>query len=113
MCRMMIVLSAVLMQGTGRADEVTIRKDGVFELDGKAVFPLGFTTMPAPAALAPSGRLAYSELARHGMVFNRCGGPNWNKAAEDALDLMLDQAARSGVYCAIYLPDLKIGRAHV
>jgi hypothetical protein len=103
---MMILPALLFLHALARPADVTIRKDGVFELDGKAVFPIGFTTMPKPEAFAPSGKPAYSELARHGMVFNRCGGPKWNQAAEDALDRMLDQAAQSGTYCAIYLPDL-------
>ncbi len=102
----MILPAFLFLHSLARPADMVIRTDGIFEMDGQAVFPIGFTTMPAPEAFAPSGKRAYAELARHGMVLNRCGGPKWNPAAEEALDRMLEQAAQSGTYCAIYIPEL-------
>lgn len=104
--RYAIASACVLLPSLAWPADFSIRKNGVFEIDGRPVFPIGFTTMPAPGAFAPSGRLAYAELARHGAVFNRCGGPKWDKVAEQALDRMLDHAAETGSYCAAYIPYL-------
>src|SRR5262249_7145592 len=94
---------------TAHAATVTIRADGVFELDGKPAFPIGFTTAPAVGARAPAGGNAYAELATNGVVFNRCGiAGNWNSQSEAALDAIMDQAAKSGLLCAIYIPDLAV-----
>src|ERR1051326_3427793 len=80
---------------------VTIRPDGVFQFDGKPAFPIGFTTAPAPGA--------YSELSRNGVVFNRCGlTAKWTPESEAALDKIMDDAARTGMLCAIYIPDLTV-----
>ncbi len=88
---------------------VTIRTDGVFQFDGKPAFPIGFTTAPAPGAKAPSGGDAYAELARNGVVFNRCGSTaKWGVEVEAALDGMMDHAAKTGMRCAIYIPDLTV-----
>jgi hypothetical protein len=89
------------------AESVTIRSDGVQQFNGKPAFPIGFTTAPLPGTKAPSGRDSYSELARAGVVFNRCGKiGKWDAEAESFLDSMLAHAAKSGMLCAIYVPDL-------
>ncbi len=91
------------------AQVVKIRGNGVFEFGGKPAFPIGFTTAPQPAAKAPSGQTAYSELASDGTVFNRCGVPGkWGPASEAALDDMLDASAKAGIFCAVYIPDLSV-----
>ncbi|HUS06669.1 MAG TPA: hypothetical protein VMZ52_10250 [Bryobacteraceae bacterium] len=88
---------------------VTIRSDGVQLFDGKPAFPIGFTTTPAVGAKAPAGGDAYRELARNGVVFNRCGrGGKWDAEAEAYLDALLDHAAKNGVLCAIYIPELTV-----
>jgi hypothetical protein len=102
-------LFLILLVAVAQSATVTIRSDGVFQFDGKAAFPIGFTTTPPPGAKAPSGGDAYSELARNGVVFNRCGsGAKWGPEAEAALDAMLDHAAKTGVLCAIYIPGLTV-----
>ncbi len=106
---MKIVLVGLALSLSASAAIVTIRADGVFQFDGKPAFPIGFTTAPAPASKAPSGQDAYSELANNGVVFNRCGTiGKWDRTAEMALDAMLDRAGKSGILCAIYVPDLTV-----
>ena len=88
---------------------VAIRPDGVFQFDGKPAFPIGFTTAPVPGSKAPSGADANAELARNGVVFNRCGsGAKWGPEAEAALDAIMDHAAKTGMLCAIYIPSLTV-----
>ncbi len=97
----------LLLAIEGYAAAVTIRPDGVFVFDGKPAFPLGFTTAPAPGASSPSGADAYAELAGNGVVFNRCGtGGKWTPQAEATLDAIMDRAAKDGMFCAIYIPEL-------
>lgn len=91
------------------AGTVRIQNDGVLTFDGRRAFPIGFTTAPAPGTTAPSGADSYQELATNGVVFNRCGtSAKWGPGAEAALDKMLAQSAKTGMLCAIYIPDLTV-----
>jgi hypothetical protein len=94
------------------ASSIGIGPGSVLLRDGLPAFPVGFTTAPAPGARAPSGRNAWAELAAGGMTFNRCGVPpgNWGREAEADLDRMLRTAARTGMLCAVYIPDLLVIR---
>ena len=60
----MKILTLFLLTAAAHSAVVSIRPDGVFLFDGKAAFPIGFTTAPAPWASAPSGGDAYAELAK-------------------------------------------------
>jgi hypothetical protein len=103
MTRWLIALLSVPLA----AAVVKIRPDGVFEFDGKPAFPIGFTTAPAPTAKAPSGGSGYRELASNGLAFNRCGIPGkWGPDSEAGLDAMLDAAAKAGLLCAMYIPEV-------
>src|SRR5260370_981399 len=105
----MRIVFLLLLTAAAQGAVVTIRPDGVFQFDGKPAFPIGFTSAPAPGAKAPSGAGAYSELSRNGVVFNRCGSTaKWTPETEAALDTMMDHAARTGMLCAIYIPDLTV-----
>ncbi len=89
--------------------DVKIEGNGALTFDGKRAFPIGFTVFPSVTAKAPSGANAYAELAKNGVVFNRCGTVGkWDARAETALDSMLAQALKTGVLCAIYIPDLAV-----
>jgi hypothetical protein len=105
----MKIFTLLLLAAAAHSAMVSIRADGGFLFDGKPAFPIGFTTAPTPGASAPSGSDAYSELARNGVVFNRCGTVGkWNPQAEATLDAIMDRAAKSGMECAIYIPDLAV-----
>jgi hypothetical protein len=104
----MRTLALFLAAAAAHAAVVSIRA-GVFLFDGKPAFPIGFTTAPAPGALAPSGGDAYAALAANGVAFNRCGTVGkWTPEAEAMLDAIMDRAAKSGMYCAVYIPDLAV-----
>jgi hypothetical protein len=105
----MKILTLFVLAAAAHSAVVSIRADGVFLFDGKPAFPIGFTTAPAPGANAPSGGDAYAELAKNGVAFNRCGTVGkWNPEAEATLDAIMDRAAKSGMLCAIYIPDLAV-----
>jgi hypothetical protein len=105
----MKLLHLLLLAAAAHAATVRIRPDGVFVFDGKPAFPIGFTTAPAPGSSSPSGGDAYAELARNGVVFNRCGlAGKWTPEAEAMLDAIMGAAARGGMRCAIYIPDLTV-----
>jgi hypothetical protein len=98
-----------LLASAASAAVVTIGPDGVFLADGKPVFPIGFTTAPVPGSVTPSGGDAFAELAKHGLAFSRCGiGGKWGPAAEATLDAIMDRAAKTGLRCAIYIPELTV-----
>jgi hypothetical protein len=101
-------LSALLLCASlAFAADVKIRPDGVFVFDGKPAFPIGFTTAPPPDGRAPAGANGYAELAKNGVVFNRCGTiGKWTPEAEKTLDTIMDRADKTGMLCAIYIPGL-------
>ena len=102
-------LAIFLLAVAAPAAVITIRPDGVFLFDGKPAFPIGFTTAPPAGTKTPSGNDAYTELASSGVVFNRCGTVGkWTSEAEATLDRLMDSAAKGGMRCAIYIPDLAV-----
>src|SRR2546422_11714352 len=95
------VLCSLLACAPAFAASLTINPDNVFLIDGRPVFPIGFTKAPPPDAKTPAGRDAWRELAANGAVFHRCG-PD-----ERTLRLLLDRSAQAGILCAAYLPSGK------
>src|SRR5713226_10677101 len=91
------------------ATRVTITKENVVQVNGKPVFPIGFTLAPPPGAKTPAGDDAYRELKTNGAVLHRCGpGPRqWGPAAEAALDRLLDSSAEAGLLCGVSIADLQ------
>jgi hypothetical protein len=105
----MKTLAIFLLAAAAPAAVVTIRPDGVFLFDGKPAFPIGFTTAPVPGTKTPAGGDAYTELASNGVAFNRCGTVGkWTPDAEATLDRLMDGAAKAGMRCAVYIPDLAV-----
>lgn len=97
------LFSFLVAAGCGFGAVVTINSDNVFLIDGRPVFPLGFTTGPPPGGKTPGGLDAYAELMKNGAVFQRCIGRD-----PAQLDVLMDAAAKSGLLCAVYLPDLGV-----
>src|SRR3954454_25052047 len=56
-------------------NKVTINEDKVLLINGKKVFPIGFTMAPPPGSKAPNGRDGLQELHDAGGSFLR-SGPN-------------------------------------
>jgi hypothetical protein len=102
------LLAAALCLGAswaGAASHVTINSDLVLVIDGRKVFPIGFTTPPPPEGRTPEGRNGIGELAAAGATFMRtgAGADGWNDAAFEREQKYLDAAARYGLHCLPYL----------
>lgn len=90
---------------TSAASRVTISPELVLVIDGKKIFPIGFTMPPPPDATTPAGRNAIEELAAAGATFLRTGaqGGDWDEATLQREQKYLDAAARYGMHCMPYL----------
>ncbi|MDB6123613.1 MAG: hypothetical protein JWQ71_2606 [Pedosphaera sp.] len=99
-------ISSPLLAQTG--NKVTINSDNVLVINGKKIFPIGFTTAPLPDAKAPNGKNGIEELASAGGTFFRTGGNgrNWDETVIANEQKWQDTAARYGMYCWVYLRDL-------
>ena len=53
--------------------KVMITPEHVLSINGKKVFPIGFTTPPPPDAKTPDGKPALEELREAGAIFIRTG----------------------------------------
>lgn len=88
---------------------VTLNADRVLEINGKKVFPIGFTFAPPPGALSPRGVEGLKELHDAGALLLRTG-PTGDGAWTDAYLARerewLDAAARSGMYAMPWLKEL-------
>lgn len=109
-----VVVLAVLCGWTVQANRAVINGDGVLEIDGKKVFPIGFTTSPPPDGKTPQGKNGVAELADAGATFLRAGplGMPWNAQRFANEKAMEDAAAKYGMHCWVNLReavDLKPG----
>jgi hypothetical protein len=90
-------------------NKVTINQDKVLEINGKRVFPIGFTMAPPPGSKAPNGNDGLKELHDAGGSFLRTG-PNghgrWNEKGFEAEQKWMDAAADAGMYCLPWLKEL-------
>lgn len=82
-------------------NQVTFNPDHVLIINGKKVFPIGFTTAPDPVAKAPNGKYGLEELADAGATFMRTGtlGKDWTETTIADEQKWEDAAARFGLYC--------------
>src|SRR5687767_4129404 len=98
---LLLLLSSPLLAAT----KVTINEDLVIVIDGKKVFPIGFTMPPPPDGKTPTGKNAIDELGDAGATFLRIGvmATNWNEATFDLQQKWLDAAARNNMYCLFNL----------
>ncbi len=103
------LLAAVFSAATAlAASRTTVDADLVMAIDGKKVFPIGFTMPPPPDGTTPDGRNAIEELAAAGATFMRTGaqGGDWDDATIARERKWLDAAARYGLHCLPYLREL-------
>jgi len=109
------VIAVALFAGTGgtaaaaaAGNTVTIAPHGALLINGRAVFPIGFTMPPPPDGKTPDGAGAIAELANAGATFLRTGpmGADWNDQTIATEQKYLDAAARNGMYCAPFLREL-------
>jgi hypothetical protein len=101
----------------GRGSKVSINADGVLVIDGRKIFPIGFTMPPPPDGKTPAGRDAIGELRSAGANFLRTGvmggdmrhggaGTAWDEAGIELELRYQDAAARHGMYCMVGLREL-------
>ena len=80
---------------------------GVLLIDGKQLFPIGFSNPPPLGAKAPSAKPALKELSDAGGNFIRIGFEKWAPAdVDDHLTKVgerLDEAQKHGVHCWLWL----------
>ncbi len=88
--------------------KVTINPDQVLVIDGKKVFPIGFTMPPPANGFTPDGENAIQELSRAGANFMRTGawGDNWGSETIKREKEYMDAAAKYGMHCLPYLKEL-------
>ncbi|MDO8539770.1 MAG: hypothetical protein Q7S40_04960 [Opitutaceae bacterium] len=96
---------AVVASPAVAASDAKINRDLVLEIDGRKIFPIGFTMPPLPDAVTPDGRNGIEELAAAGATFMRTGaqGGDWNEAIFQREQKYLDAAAKYGLYCMPFL----------
>jgi hypothetical protein len=97
--------------GAAASSRTMINADLVLEIDGRKVFPIGFTLPPPPDATTPEGRNGIEELAAAGATFMRTGAQSgdWDEATIAREQKWLDAAARTGMHCMPFLRE----RSHV
>ncbi|MGZ4961824.1 MAG: hypothetical protein ACXWC8_04640 [Limisphaerales bacterium] len=103
---MPLVVSWLLASFACFATKTTCGPDLVFQIDGKKVFPIGFTTPPPPDGKTPTGKNGIQELAETGATFMRTGKGQWSKEEIAYEQKYEDAAARNGMHCLLYLGDL-------
>ncbi|HZQ46838.1 MAG TPA: hypothetical protein VFC07_07505 [Verrucomicrobiae bacterium] len=113
------LLTAILALGIAQTEiqagnHVTINQDNVLVINGRKVFPIGFTTAPQPDAKAPNGKNGLEELADAGATFMRTGAfqKDWSGQTLVTEQQWEDAAARYGLYCWVYLRDLAVIGEH-
>jgi hypothetical protein len=99
------VILACLSAAITRANTVSLDSNEVLVIDGKKVFPIGFTISPPPDGHTPSGKNGIAELADAGATFLRAGplGMSWNEERLAAEKKMEDAAAKYGLHCWLNL----------
>ena len=87
---------------------VEVNSDKVLVINGRKVFPIGFTMPPPPDAKTPDGKDALAELRDAGATFLRTGpmGSAWNDDVIEREHRWLDAAAGHGLYCWVNLREL-------
>ncbi len=95
-------------------NQVTINPDNVLIINGRKVFPIGFTLGPPPGGKMPDGKNGMQELADAGGTFIRTGtsGSNWTDQTIADEQKWEDAAARNGLYCWVFLRELASIRDH-
>jgi hypothetical protein len=93
---------------TGAPAHVTLNADHVLEINGRKVFPIGFTMPPPFDGATPEGKNALEELADAGGTFMRTGaaGGPWTRATIEREQKWMDAAAAHGMYCWPFLREL-------
>jgi hypothetical protein len=100
-----VILAGASISIHAAGTKAIINSNMVLVVDGKKVFPIGFTMPPPPDGKTPDGKNAIKELADAGATFMRTGAwdGGWTDQAIAREQKYLDAAARYGMYCMPYL----------
>src|SRR5438105_13317281 len=121
--RSLVVIAYIALFGTtGEAQpntaptKVIITPEHVLSINGKKVFPIGFTIPPPPDAKTPGGKLALQEFRDAGAILIRTGPmrdveegkkyTQWDAEWAEREKEYMNAAARAGMYCAPFLKEL-------
>jgi hypothetical protein len=111
-----MVFLLLTTQFTSFANKATINTDGILEIDGKKIFPIGFTAAPPADGKTPAGKDAFAELADAGATFVRFGPEQgWSDGRLEQEQKFEDAAARHGLHCWLNLREassIKPGDTH-
>src|SRR6266480_2869702 len=102
---LILILIILTFASPSFAARTVINEETVFIIDGKKVFPIGFTMPPPPDGKTPSGKNAIDELHDAGATFLRTGvmATNWDEATFDLQQKWLDAAQRNHMYVVFNL----------
>ncbi|HEV2293417.1 MAG TPA: hypothetical protein VGR35_06145 [Tepidisphaeraceae bacterium] len=104
-----LLLATCAPSASAQASKITVNEDGVLLVDGKKVFPIGFTMPPQPGATTLDGKDGIAELYDAGGSFMRTG-PSGKQGWDDAWiaheKKWQDAAARAGMRCLPWLKEL-------
>jgi hypothetical protein len=93
----------------GQPSKITINENHVLVVNGRELFPIGFTLPPPPDGKAPNGKTAYEEWRSAGATFFRTGPSNevtWDDTYIQKERAWMDAAARAGMYTLPWLKEL-------
>src|SRR4051794_20330410 len=96
------VLAFLFLVHNALANTAVINSDQVLVINGKKIFPIGFTTPPPPDGKTPSGKNGIAELADAGATFLRTGG-HWTDETLQREQKYMDAAAKYGLHCLPFL----------
>src|SRR4051812_30152420 len=96
--------------------KVILTPEHVLSINGRKIFPIGFTVPPPPDAKTPGGKLALEEFREAGATFIRTGPMRdveegkkfaaWDAEWLEREKLYMKAAAHAGMYCAPFLKEL-------
>ncbi|HEX3600561.1 MAG TPA: hypothetical protein VHU84_10495 [Lacipirellulaceae bacterium] len=101
-------------EATRTASVVQITPSQVPSINGKPVFPIVLSVIPAPDAKCPNGKSAWQEFRDAGAIFIRTTPPRspngdsrrWNDDAISRQAEYMDVAAKAGMFCIPTLNEL-------
>ncbi len=86
---------------------VTVNADKALVINGRKVFPIGFSPGPPTYGTTPTGRDALQELREAGgLVFRMTQSTDWNSTVISNQQAALDWAAQRGMYVWLNLREL-------
>jgi hypothetical protein len=112
----LMLSSVAIAQPNTVPSKVAITPEHVLSINGRKVFPIGFTLIPPPDAKTPNGKPAFEEMRSAGALFLRTGPMRdieegkkfaaWDKDWAEREKQYMKAAARAGMYCAPWLKEL-------